>query len=205
MAIDTTTPRTRRTLLAAGGAGLAAAAAATLARAVPASAEGENVQVGEEYTTATSRTRIRNEANNDDVLVGESGGDGTAVKGQSATGFGVHGIGGASGTGVVGQSPNGFGVQANSDSGVGLRVGRGRIRVDEVSGVATIQAGSTSRTVSPGVDINERTFVLLTPMANIGSRALWFSKNANANTFTIRMSPSRGRSTKVAWLALERA
>jgi hypothetical protein len=73
------------------------------------------------------------------------------------------------------------------------------------TGVATIRAGTSSRTVDPGVNINERTFVLLTPMADIGSRALWFTKNANADTFTIRMSPTRSRNTKVAWLALERA
>ena len=60
-------------------------------------------------------------------------------------------------------------------------------------------------TVSPGVDINARTFVLLTPMADIGSRALWFTKNTSANTFTIRMGSPRGSSTKVAWLALESA
>jgi hypothetical protein len=80
----------------------------------------------------------------------------------------------------------------------------GRIRIGQVSGVATLPAGSTSRTISPGVDINARTFVLLTPMTNIGSRSLWLTKSATADTFTIRMSPARSTGTKVAWLALER-
>lgn len=105
------------------------------------------------------------------------------------------------GQGVRGESGTGVGVFASSTSGYALRTS-GRIRADSVSGVATITAGSTSRTVSPGVNVTSASFVLLTPRANIGSRALWFTTNATANTFTIRMSASRSSSTKVAWLLL---
>jgi hypothetical protein len=44
--------------------------------------------------------------------------------------------------------------------------------------------------------------VLLSPKANLGGRDLWFTTNATANTFTIRMSSARTSSTPVAWLLL---
>ncbi len=105
------------------------------------------------------------------------------------------------GQGVRGESGSGVGVFATSNSGYALRTS-GRIRADGVSGVASISAGSTSKTISPGVNVASGSFVLLTPKTNIGSRALWFTTDATANTFTIRMSSSRSSSTKVAWLLL---
>lgn len=184
MSIDTTTPRSRRALLAAATGGLAAAAAATLGRAAPVRGDnGDNLMIGF-HNTATQGTSLGNDA-------GDGGITFNAV-GAGATG------------GLVGESESGIAVEAASQTGVGLRVSHGRVRLDEISGVATIPAGSTSRTVDPGVNINERTFVLLSPMANIGSRGLWFTKNATADTFTIRMSSPRGGPTKVAWLTLER-
>ena len=62
---------------------------------------------------------------------------------------------------------------------------------------------SRSVTVNPRVGINAKTFVLLTPKSNIGSRALWYTTNATKNTITIRMSSARSAPTKVAWLTLE--
>ena len=193
MAIDTTAPRSRRALLASVGAAVAGAAAATLGRALPAAAEGQNVQVGGEYTDATSTTLIENQANDETIFEARSLGGGTAIVGQSDSGGGISGV-----------SNTGEGVVAWCPQGLALRVQRGRIRVDEVSGVATIPAGSRAATVQLGHDVNDRTFVLLTPMSNIGARSLWFTKNASADRFTIRMSSTRGRSTKVAWLAIER-
>jgi len=86
-------------------------------------------------------------------------------------------------------------------SGHALRT-NGRIKAEQISGVATIPAGSTGVTISPGVNLNAGSFVLLTPKANIGSRGLWFTTNASANTFRIRMSAARSANTKVAWLLL---
>jgi hypothetical protein len=68
--------------------------------------------------------------------------------------------------------------------------------------VATLTAGSTSKTITPGVDITSSSFVLLTPKVNIGSRALWFTTDATNNRFTIHMSSSRPSGTAVAWLLL---
>jgi hypothetical protein len=68
--------------------------------------------------------------------------------------------------------------------------------------VATITAGRTTKLVTPGVDVTAESFVLLTPKANIGSRALWFTIDATNNQFTIRMRSARSSGTKVAWLLL---
>lgn len=146
--------------------------------------------------------------------------DGTGVMGHSGgsfpdppKGIGVYGHSAldSSSRGVFGESPNGQGVRGATTSGVALfgvaasgyalRID-GRLRADKVSGVATIPTGATSVAVTPGVNVTSASFVLLTPKANIGSRGLWFTTNASANTLTIRMSSSRGSNTKVAWLLL---
>jgi hypothetical protein len=119
----------------------------------------------------------------------------------------------ASATAVAGDSLSGIGISASASTGIALQAGAsdpkgkalvisGRIRVDGVSGVATIPAGTTSNTFTPGVDLVNTSFVLLTPKANIGSRALWFSTNTTADTITIHMSPSRPKRTNVAWLLI---
>ena len=205
MATDTETPSSRRALLAVVG-GAAAAFATHALRPLAARAEDESIQVGGEYTTAQSVTSIRNQTNAEDVFYARTDSSGVAIRGVSASGWGVFGQSGdrgvfglsETGSGVVGTSGSGTGVVAASDS-IGLRV-VGRIVIDQVSGVATIPAGSRSRTVDPGVSIVAASRVLLTPMANLGSRALWVTMNASADTFTIRLGSSRSSSTKIAWL-----
>jgi hypothetical protein len=127
----------------------------------------------------------------------------TGVYGQATKGSGSRGVWGRSnsGRGVFGEAKSGAGVYGQATTGYAIR-GNGRVRLDKVSGVATIPAGATSVVVSPGVNVIDSSFVLLTPMANIGSRALWFTKNVSADTITIRLSSSRDSSTKIAWLLL---
>ncbi len=136
---------------------------------------------------------------------------GSGVVGHTDSGFGVEGVA-ASGYGVSGTSASNFGVYAYSDSSVAMYAEApasialqtvGRVKLD-TSGIAMIPAGSTSVTVSPpfGVDVNVGSFVLLTPMANIGTRALWFTKNTALDTITIHLSSSRTSATKVSWLLL---
>lgn len=96
---------------------------------------------------------------------------------------------------------NGPAVQATAAKGFTIH-GSARLRFEKVSGVATVPAGSTGVTISPGVNVTGGSFVLLTPRANIGSRGLWYVPNATANTFRIRMSASRSSNTKIAWLLL---
>ena len=93
---------------------------------------------------------------------------------------------------------------AFSEDRYALHTQAGRVRFAQISGVATIKKGTKSKTVDPGMDINAKTYVLLTPTVNLGSRALWYTKNQKSNKITIRMSSARSRPTRIAWLALER-
>jgi hypothetical protein len=130
------------------------------------------------------------------------------VQGRSLSTSGTGVLGNAqavSGTtyGVQGRSASAAGVGlygTNSAGGLALRAA-GRAKFN-TSGVATISAGSTSKTITPGVNVTTSSFVLLTPKTNIGSRALWFTTDASGNKFTIHMSSSRSSGTKVAWLLL---
>jgi hypothetical protein len=194
-------PKSRRALLVGVLGGLGAWAATAVGRASPVLAEGEHIAIGREYSTATSRTRVRNQANPREVFVAESTSSGTALGGISLSGTGVRGLSVAS-SGVYGSSSSGIGVQAVATSGLALKA-RGRVRFS-TSGVATIPAGSTRKTVSPSVSVSPGSFVLLTPKANIGARALWFTTNPRLDRFTIHMSaPRRSGGTRVAWLLLE--
>jgi hypothetical protein len=140
-------------------------------------------------------------------VLGVSGNVGPAVRAKT----GVHGYAAqdSSSRGVIGESPAGQGVRGETTTGAALFGtagsgyairGSGRLRFDRVSGSVGIPAGSTSVTVSPGVNVNSSSFVLLTPKVNIGTRSLWFTTNASADTFRIRMSASRTTRTPVAWL-----
>ena len=129
----------------------------------------------------------------------------TGVYGQALQDSGSRGVWGASnaGQGVRGDATSGGGVSGNASNAAGYAFrGSGRVRFDKVSGVATIPAGATSVTVTPGVDVTADTFALLTAKANLGSRSLYYSTDATNNRFTIRMSSSRPSSTPVAWLLL---
>jgi hypothetical protein len=184
MAIDTTTPRSRRALLTAAVGGAAVAAAASLAKASPVgAADGDTVKVGEHHH-GNGRTSFQKNTAGEAALWGGHVSDGFGVQGSSETGAGL--------------------LAYSHGGGHALRTLSGRIRFEQVSGVATIPKGSRSMVVSPGVPVNAQTFVLLTPMANIGSRALWFTKKPAANEIVIRMSSTRNAATKIAWLALER-
>jgi hypothetical protein len=119
MALDTTLPRTRRALLAGALGGIGAAAVTAIGRAAPVRAEGETLHVGDEYGTATSRTRILNQTNNADVLFGESAAGGIGVYGSSVFSHGVWGNS-SSGTGVNGTSGTGNGVRGTSTNAGGV-------------------------------------------------------------------------------------
>jgi len=147
--------------------------------------------------------------------------DGSAVYAQADSGgTGVFGMSGAiyvasvTKTGVYGRTtindPNARGVWGQSDSGPGLfgtttsgyalqTVGRLKIGT---SGVATIPAGLTTATVTPGVDVTAGSFVLLTAAADIGTRRLWYVRNTANDTFAIHLSSSRPSATRVSWLLL---
>ena len=149
-------------------------------------------------------------AANQSGVTGASG-DGVGVMGSSINGTGVQAYAAAatalrattqSGTGVIATTTSGTAISATVEStGIALST-QGRIKLGRVSGVRSIAAGSASVTFSPGVDITSGSFVLLTPKANIGSRALWYTTDTTNNKITIRMSSSRSSSTSIAWLML---
>jgi hypothetical protein len=115
MAVDPTTPRTRRAILAGG---LAAAAAASLGRARPAAAGIVPVQLGAP-NSATTLTSITSTAANGDAFEGDASGYGNGVTGSSPFGIGVFGSS-PSGRGVQGDSDAIEGVYGTSQSGTGV-------------------------------------------------------------------------------------
>jgi hypothetical protein len=143
---------------------------------------------------ATARTSIHNFANDTTVFWAESAtdlgaGGGVGLEGSSGSGHGVNG-----------RATSGVGLYGTATSGLALQTA-GRAKFS-TSGVATINAGNISVTITPGVNVTSGSFVLLTPKANIGTRALWFTTDATHNRATIHMSSSRPSVTKVAWLLL---
>jgi hypothetical protein len=109
MAIDTTSPRTRRTVLLGALGGAVAAAAATVGRGDPVSAaDGDFVRIGGTYK-ATNVTEIFTTTD------GES-----AFRGQSVSGYGLNGASGSS-WGVRGQSDTAEGVSGDSGQGYGVQ------------------------------------------------------------------------------------
>jgi len=121
---------------------------------------------------------------------------------QDSTSRGVLGVAGA-GDGVRGEATSGAALRgtASGRAGYGLRAS-GRVRLEKVSGVATIDASASAVTVTPGTDITAASFVLLTAQSNIGTRSLYYTTNPTADTFTIHMSSSRTSATAIAWLLL---
>lgn len=140
------------------------------------------------------------------------------VQGYSETdagvnGFGVYGVWATgSAYGLFGTTTEGDGVHGEADSGVGgsfisnsgeALLTSGRLHFEKVSGVATIAAGSTSKVVTPGTDLTAGSFVLLTPRGNLGGRDLWYTVDAAADTFRIRISKAMAGPLKVGWLLID--
>lgn len=124
MAIDTTSPTSRRTLLAGA---IAAAAAASLGRAQPASAhDADDVRLGASNLAASQTTIVRQSGS---AFSGVASGSGAGVFGSSAPGIGVIGNSGsgngvyghtssAVASGVYGQNKHkGYGVAGRSNAG----------------------------------------------------------------------------------------
>ena len=119
----------RRALLAGALGGIGAWAASAIGRASPVRAENENIQIGHEYDTAQSLTRLTNTLNNDSVFTASSDGGGNAITGVSSSGFGVSAgsfsaaaVFGSStsGSGLYGQSGSSYGVYGESGASVGV-------------------------------------------------------------------------------------
>jgi hypothetical protein len=129
-----------------------------------------------ESDSATKPATVGQSSGSSTGLLGHSGpGDlpaapaKTAVYGHAVQDASSRGVWGRSnsGRGVYGQATTGSGLYGTATTGFALRTS-GRVRAEKVSGVASIPAGATSVTVSPGVDITSGSFVLLSPKPTWG-------------------------------------
>jgi hypothetical protein len=117
MAVDATTPRSRRALLVGAVGGLAAMAATMLGRPGVVSAADPNDVVLGALNESASATRIRNTTADDSTakaIVGIATGPGIGVEGRSDESIGVHGTSGDGGIGVRGTST--VGVEGLSET-----------------------------------------------------------------------------------------
>jgi hypothetical protein len=193
----------------AGGVGVAGSSNSTGVRG-----DGSDGGTGVLGTSASGLGAYGLTSGSGPASAGHTYGNGTAVMGfstndgnlplptaKSKTGVYGHATVDADSRGVWGRSNAGVGVFGEATTGFALRTD-GRIRIDKVSGVATIPAGAKTVTVNPGVTVPTSAFVMLTPMVSIASRALWFTLDTANNRFTIRMNTARSSATKVAWLLI---
>ena len=127
----------------------------------------------------------------------------TGVYGRCDIGTSSRGVSGYStaGTGMWGTTGTGTGLYgaASATTGMALHTS-GRLKLDKVSGVSSIAAGATSVAVNPGVDVTTAMYVLLTPQSDPGSRRVWATLDATANTLTVHTSATSVAAFKVAWL-----
>ena len=77
----------------------------------------------------------------------------------------------------------------------------GRVRFDNSVGIATVAAGTSSVTVTPGIDLTATSAVVATLQANpAGTLAVkGVTVNATADTFTIYLTATATAAVKVAW------
>jgi hypothetical protein len=126
----------------------------------------------------------------------------TGVYGEATQDSASRGVWGksASGQAVRGEVTSGSALFGQATTGLALEA-FGRVQLS-TSGIATITSGTTSKVVTPGVDVSATSIVLLTPGADIGTRRLWYTKDISADTITVHLSSSRTSATKVSWVLL---
>jgi hypothetical protein len=132
-------------------------------------------------------------------------GDGRGVLGESESGCGVQGLTTA-GRAVSGEATTGTAGHFSTTrmgtvyGGYALRA-VGRVRFDQCAGVATIRAGTRSRTVTPGIDLTSSSAVVATLMGSAGGTTTVHRVivHAAANTFTIYLTAAARSAVKVAW------
>ncbi len=119
----------------------------------------------------------------------------------------------ATAVGVLGKTTLGQGVEGLATTGTaglfktnGLKSGTalrtiGRVRFDNSVGIATIGAGKSSVTVTPGIALTTSSAVVATLQANpSGSLTVQgVVVNATADTFTIYLTGNTSAALKVAW------
>jgi len=180
MSTDTNLVRSRRALFGAGLAAAAATAAAALPAAAATFLEIDFPNTGTGITELTGGTGALKVDCTHGRAIDAVSGDGTAVRADGGSGYGVYAVADA----------GGFALSTH-----------GRLDLS-TAGVAAITAGATTKKVFGGTDITAGSFVLLTPAVDLGTRRLWWTTDTVDNSFTIHMSSSRSTLTKVSWLLI---
>jgi hypothetical protein len=175
------------------------------------------------YTVATTFPAVMGRSLADGPGVyGYSGGDGPAptapvktgvyglatqdtssrgVVGQSTAGRGVNGLA-TSGLGVRGYATNGVGLSGEALTGYALRT-KGRVRLDKSAGIATVLSGTSTKLVTPGIDLTSTSAVIATLNGDAGGATVErVTIDTAADTFTIILTGNAAASVKVAWLVL---
>ena len=124
------------------------------------------------------------------------------VTGQTTAGRGVNGVA-TSGRGVNGYAGTGIGGYFSAGpSGKALHA-EGRVTF-KTAGLATIGSGTSSKTVTPGVDLTSSSKILCTLMGNAGGATTVkrVAVNTAADTFTIYLTAAATSAVKVAWFVI---
>ena len=155
---------------------------------------GYSSSVSGEVPDARAKTGVYGQADQD------SGSRG--VWGQSQKGQGVRGQT-SSGRGVHGQATTGVAVSGTATTGYALATD-GRVKLDKSAGQATIAAGTSSVTVTPGIDLTSTSAVVATLNGDPGGSTVLkrVAIDTAANTFTIHLTGNTVGAIKAAWVVL---
>jgi hypothetical protein len=138
-------------------------------------------------------------------VYGENTAGGYGTYGRSNVGAGL-GVGGEStaGTGVQGATTTGVGVRAiSSGSGQAFKA-QGRVSFS-TSGLTSLAAGATSKTITPGSALVASSRILCTLESNQAGLAIQrVTKDTTLDTFKVYLSVAvaSGKSAKVAWFVI---
>jgi hypothetical protein len=178
-------------------------------------AESESFLALEAMTKAVDQPALRAKSGgNSTGVMGFSGKDiwATPPAAKSKTGVYGHAVQDSASRGVWGRSNAGRGVFGEVTTGVGLfgiattghaLATSGRVRLEKVSGVATLSAGSTSIVVTPGITVGASAFVLLTPRTDLEGRSYWYTTDPANSSFTIHIGSARALASPFVWLLVE--
>ena len=127
---------------------------------------------------------------------------GQGVRGVATSGYGVRGVV-SSGIGASGYATTGTAVlatSANPKVGTALQA-IGKVKFDKSVGIATIAVGTSSATVTPGIDLTATSAVVATLQGGAGgtTSVRCVTVNATADTFTIYLTANATVAVKVAW------
>lgn len=203
MAIDTSTPRSRRALLTGGLSGLVALGASALGRPAPVQAgvDGDVVLGASNATTDT--TSLYNTTNSNTVLSLTANANGNGVLSGSTAGSGVWGYS-TSGAGGYVTSESSTGVYARSTTGLALAV-NGKASFSR-SGRASVPAGKSYADITPVGGLGGVPKILATPQVK---RAGVYVAAVRSNYPTagkagiyLNKVASTTKSTPVAWFVI---